>query len=158
MGDPALYPKIRTARHMYALQWLPREVRDDRPLLQQQLVNNNGWIDNNNNMTYLDARALVVFQDGDADFRRDTWAVYHNLHMCRLGVCPHWLWSLDVYGLSTSTPTVIIIHSCPICFDPELPNPQIFPARSIAEASAQFQVRDPTVEREGCQGRRGEKK
>eukprot|EP00962_Isochrysis_galbana_P019435 scaffold5664_cov115-Isochrysis_galbana.AAC.11 len=119
MGDPALYPEIRTARHMYALQWLPREVRDDRPLLQQ-------WIDNN--MTYLDARALVVFQDdGDADFRRDTWAVYHNLHMCRL-------------------------EACPICFDPELPNPQIFPARSIAEASAQFQVRDPTVEREGEDG------
>eukprot|EP00962_Isochrysis_galbana_P022094 scaffold6558_cov136-Isochrysis_galbana.AAC.7 len=30
-----------------------------------------------------------------------------------------------------------------------MPNPQIFPARSIAAASAQFQVRDPTVEREG---------
>jgi len=50
MGDPALYPEIRMARHMYALQWLPREIRDDRPLLQQ-------WI--NNNMSYLDARALV---------------------------------------------------------------------------------------------------
>eukprot|EP00962_Isochrysis_galbana_P020884 scaffold6130_cov112-Isochrysis_galbana.AAC.3 len=43
MGDPSRYPEIRTARHMYALQWLPREIRDDRPLLQQ-------WIDNN--MTY----------------------------------------------------------------------------------------------------------
>eukprot|EP00962_Isochrysis_galbana_P055446 scaffold27229_cov146-Isochrysis_galbana.AAC.4 len=89
MGDPpALYPEIRMARHMYALQWLPREIRDDRPLLQQ-------WIDNN--LTYLDALALVVFQDGDADFRRDSWSTYHNLHMCRLGlgVCPHWLWSLD---------------------------------------------------------------
>eukprot|EP00962_Isochrysis_galbana_P041525 scaffold15267_cov118-Isochrysis_galbana.AAC.13 len=64
MGDPARYPEIRMARHMYALQWLPREVRDDRPLLQQ-------WIDNN--MSYLDARALVVFQDGDADFCRDFW-------------------------------------------------------------------------------------
>eukprot|EP00962_Isochrysis_galbana_P037717 scaffold13249_cov118-Isochrysis_galbana.AAC.9 len=40
--------------------------------------------------------------------------------------------------------------SCPLlCFDPELPNPSIFPARSIAEASAQFQHRDPTIEREG---------
>eukprot|EP00962_Isochrysis_galbana_P050734 scaffold22083_cov118-Isochrysis_galbana.AAC.2 len=36
-----------------------------------------------------------------------------------------------------------------MCFNPQLPNPNIFPARSIAEASAQFQVRDPTVEREG---------
>jgi len=43
MGDPSRYPEIRTARHMYALRWLPREIRDDRPLLQQ-------WIDNN--MTY----------------------------------------------------------------------------------------------------------
>eukprot|EP00962_Isochrysis_galbana_P016960 scaffold4855_cov115-Isochrysis_galbana.AAC.2 len=40
MGDPSRYPEIRMARHMYALQWLPREIRDDRPLLQQ-------WIDNN---------------------------------------------------------------------------------------------------------------
>eukprot|EP00962_Isochrysis_galbana_P048097 scaffold19937_cov127-Isochrysis_galbana.AAC.10 len=52
----------------------------------------------------------------------------------------------DVYGLSTPT---AIIHSCPMCFNPGFPNPQIFPARSIAEASAQFQVRDPSVEREG---------
>eukprot|EP00962_Isochrysis_galbana_P009680 scaffold2700_cov123-Isochrysis_galbana.AAC.5 len=36
-----------------------------------------------------------------------------------------------------------------MCFNPQLPNPQIYPARSIAEASAQFLVRDPTVEREG---------
>eukprot|EP00962_Isochrysis_galbana_P028737 scaffold9114_cov118-Isochrysis_galbana.AAC.25 len=97
-------------------------------------------------MSYLDARALAVFQAGDADFRRASWSVYHNLHMCRLGVCPNWLWSLDVFSLSTPT---AIIHSCPVCFDPQLPNPQIFPARSIAVASAQFQVRDPTVEREG---------
>eukprot|EP00962_Isochrysis_galbana_P016276 scaffold4656_cov117-Isochrysis_galbana.AAC.8 len=89
MGDPSRYPEIRMARHMYALQWLPREIRDDRPLLQQ-------WIDNN--LTYLDACAIVVFQDGDADFRRDSWSTYHNLHMCRLGVCSHWL-----IGFGTST-------------------------------------------------------
>eukprot|EP00962_Isochrysis_galbana_P001705 scaffold451_cov124-Isochrysis_galbana.AAC.6 len=59
---------------------------------------------------------------------------------------PQWLWDIDVYSLSTPT---AIIHSCPKCFNPQLPNPQIFPARSIAVASAQFQVRDPTVEREG---------
>eukprot|EP00962_Isochrysis_galbana_P039990 scaffold14454_cov122-Isochrysis_galbana.AAC.1 len=29
--------------------------------------------------------------------------------MCRLGVCPNWLWSLDVFSLSTPT---AIIHSC----------------------------------------------
>jgi len=26
MGDPALYPDIRHARHIYALQWLPRDT------------------------------------------------------------------------------------------------------------------------------------
>eukprot|EP00962_Isochrysis_galbana_P055005 scaffold26663_cov134-Isochrysis_galbana.AAC.3 len=46
-------------------------------------------------------------------------------------------------------PRPSIIYSCPVCFNPQLPNPQIYPARSIAVASAQFQVRDPTVEREG---------
>jgi len=46
-----------------------------------------------------------------------------------------------------STPTAII-HSCPECFNPELPNPSIYPARSIAEASAQFQNRDPSVVQE----------
>eukprot|EP00962_Isochrysis_galbana_P059266 scaffold32718_cov124-Isochrysis_galbana.AAC.1 len=66
--------------------------------------------------------------------------------MCRLGVCPNWLWSIDAFGLSTPT---AIIHSCHVCFNPQLPNPHVFPARSIAEASSQFQVRDPTVEREG---------
>jgi len=66
MGDPSRYPEIRMARHMYALQWLPRDIRDDRPLLQQ-------WIDNN--LSYLDARALEVFQSGDADFRRASWSV-----------------------------------------------------------------------------------
>eukprot|EP00962_Isochrysis_galbana_P013440 scaffold3811_cov116-Isochrysis_galbana.AAC.4 len=29
MGDPSRYPEIRLARHMYALQWLPRDIRDD---------------------------------------------------------------------------------------------------------------------------------
>eukprot|EP00962_Isochrysis_galbana_P013894 scaffold3951_cov121-Isochrysis_galbana.AAC.8 len=57
------------------------------------------WIDNN--MSYLDALALEVFQYGDADFRRDSWSTYYNLHMCRLGVCPKWLWDIDMYGLST---------------------------------------------------------
>eukprot|EP00962_Isochrysis_galbana_P051885 scaffold23306_cov125-Isochrysis_galbana.AAC.14 len=44
------------------------------------------WIDNN--LSYLDALVLVDLQAGDADFRRDSWSTYHNLHMCRLGVCP----------------------------------------------------------------------
>eukprot|EP00962_Isochrysis_galbana_P024280 scaffold7423_cov118-Isochrysis_galbana.AAC.3 len=137
MGDPALYPDIRHARHVYALQWLPRAISDDLSLMRL-------WI--NNNMSYLDALALEDFQYHDADFRRDSWSTYHNLHMCRLGVCPNWLWSLDVFSLSTPT---AIIHSCPVCFNLQLPNPQIFHARSIAAASAQFQVRDHTVEREG---------
>eukprot|EP00962_Isochrysis_galbana_P048888 scaffold20532_cov123-Isochrysis_galbana.AAC.6 len=33
MGDPSRYPEIRAARTMYALRWLPREIRDDRLLL-----------------------------------------------------------------------------------------------------------------------------
>eukprot|EP00962_Isochrysis_galbana_P056822 scaffold28955_cov139-Isochrysis_galbana.AAC.1 len=115
MGDPALYPEIRTARFLYAMQWLPRDFTADYQARQQ-------WIDNN--LTYLDGLVIANLHYHDADFRRDTWSTYHNLHMCRLGVCP-------------------------VCFNPQLPNPQIFPARSIAAASAQFQVRDPTVEREG---------
>eukprot|EP00962_Isochrysis_galbana_P052072 scaffold23448_cov133-Isochrysis_galbana.AAC.2 len=53
MGDPSRYSDIRMARTVYALQWLPRDLRDDRLLLQQ-------WIDNN--MTYLDARVLADLQ------------------------------------------------------------------------------------------------
>eukprot|EP00962_Isochrysis_galbana_P029107 scaffold9276_cov112-Isochrysis_galbana.AAC.4 len=30
MGDPSRYPEIRAARTVYALQWLPRDLRDDR--------------------------------------------------------------------------------------------------------------------------------
>eukprot|EP00962_Isochrysis_galbana_P005205 scaffold1419_cov95-Isochrysis_galbana.AAC.2 len=56
MGDPSRYPEIRHARHIYALQWLPRAIRDDVPLLRQ-------WIDNN--MSYLDALVLEVFQYGE---------------------------------------------------------------------------------------------
>jgi len=41
-------------------------------------------------------------------------------------------------------------YSGVLASNPQLPNPHVFPARSIAEASAQFQVRDPTVEREGA--------
>eukprot|EP00962_Isochrysis_galbana_P048977 scaffold20598_cov145-Isochrysis_galbana.AAC.1 len=110
MGDPALYPEVRTARFLYAMQWLPPDFRADYQARQQ-------WIDNN--LTYLDGLAIAEFHYNDADFRRDTWSVYHDLHMCRLGVCPKWLWSLDVYGLSTPT---AIIHSCPMCFNPQLPN------------------------------------
>jgi len=51
------------------------------------------WIDNN--LTYLDGLAIANLHYHDADFRRDTWAVYHNLHMCRLGVCPQWLWGRE---------------------------------------------------------------
>eukprot|EP00962_Isochrysis_galbana_P036575 scaffold12670_cov119-Isochrysis_galbana.AAC.7 len=124
MGDPAQYPEVRMARFLYAMQWLPPDLRADYGARQQ-------WIDNN--MSYLDGFALGLLHYHDADFRRDTWFTYHNLYMCRLGVCPNWLWDIDVYGLSTPT---AIIHSCPICFNPQLPNPQIFPARSIAEGPA----------------------
>jgi len=93
MGDPSLYPEIRTARHMYALRWLPREIRDDRPLLQQ-------WIDNN--MSYLDARALVVLQAGDSDFRRDSWSVYMytTISICAALACPASLGSAFIFEIS----------------------------------------------------------
>eukprot|EP00962_Isochrysis_galbana_P030975 scaffold10073_cov136-Isochrysis_galbana.AAC.11 len=58
-----------------------------------------------------------------------------------MALVPRCLWPFHPHGYHP--------YSCPMCFNPGLPNPQIFPARSIAEASAQFQVRDPTVEREG---------
>eukprot|EP00962_Isochrysis_galbana_P030788 scaffold10007_cov129-Isochrysis_galbana.AAC.2 len=39
--------------------------------------------------------------------------------MCRLGVCPQYLWTIDVYGLSTFFPPQppSSIDSCPLCFD-----------------------------------------
>eukprot|EP00962_Isochrysis_galbana_P010558 scaffold2922_cov125-Isochrysis_galbana.AAC.1 len=45
-----------------------------------------------NNLSYLDGLVIANLHYNDADFRRGTWGVYHNLHMCRLGVCPNWLW------------------------------------------------------------------
>jgi len=54
MGDPSRHQEIRMARFMYAMQWLPHDLRDDYGLRQQ-------WIDNN--MSYLDALALALLQD-----------------------------------------------------------------------------------------------
>eukprot|EP00962_Isochrysis_galbana_P053939 scaffold25482_cov165-Isochrysis_galbana.AAC.4 len=62
MGDPAQYPEIRAARFQYAMQWLPSDLRADYQLRQQ-------WIDNN--MSYLDGRALAVLQAEDSAFLRD---------------------------------------------------------------------------------------
>jgi len=112
MGDPAMYPEIRTARSIYVLQRLPRDFTADVDARKQ-------WVDNN--LTYLDGLVLADLHYHDADFRRDSWSTYHNLHMCRLGVCPQWLWSLDVFGLSLSTPAAII-HSYPFPFFP-IPSP-----------------------------------
>eukprot|EP00962_Isochrysis_galbana_P027853 scaffold8767_cov121-Isochrysis_galbana.AAC.8 len=67
MGDPSRYPEIRMVRFLYAMQWLPPDLRADYHLRQQ-------WIDNNR--SYLDARALAVLQDGDHTFRRDSWIEY----------------------------------------------------------------------------------
>eukprot|EP00962_Isochrysis_galbana_P021420 scaffold6320_cov126-Isochrysis_galbana.AAC.3 len=39
MGDPALYPEVRTARFLYAMQWLPRDFTADYQARQL-------WIDN----------------------------------------------------------------------------------------------------------------
>eukprot|EP00962_Isochrysis_galbana_P036777 scaffold12774_cov153-Isochrysis_galbana.AAC.6 len=138
MGDPAQYPEIRTARFLYAMQWLPPDLRADYQARQQ-------WIDNN--MSYLDGLALAVLHSHDADFRRDTWFIYHNLYMCRLlGVCPNWLWDIGVYGLvplprplSIAAPCASTLSFPILKYSPPVP-------LQIAEASAQFQVRDPTVD------------
>ena len=45
MGDPAMYPEIRAARNVYALQRLPSDFTAD-PQARKQ------WVDNN--LTYLD--------------------------------------------------------------------------------------------------------
>eukprot|EP00962_Isochrysis_galbana_P019775 scaffold5766_cov110-Isochrysis_galbana.AAC.2 len=76
MGDPAMYPEIRTARFIYAMQRLPRDFTADVQARQM-------WIDNN--LTYLDGLVIADLHYHDADFRRDSWSTYHNLHMCRLG-------------------------------------------------------------------------
>ena len=68
MGDPSRYPDIRMARFMYAMQWLPRDLRADYGLRQQ-------WIDKN--MSYLDALALALLQDKDSDYMKDSWPEYH---------------------------------------------------------------------------------
>eukprot|EP00962_Isochrysis_galbana_P019211 scaffold5591_cov122-Isochrysis_galbana.AAC.1 len=72
MGDPARYPEIRTARFIYAMQRLPRDFTADVQARQQ-------WVDNN--LTYLDGLVLADLHYHDADFRRDSWSTYHNLHM-----------------------------------------------------------------------------
>eukprot|EP00962_Isochrysis_galbana_P048754 scaffold20395_cov128-Isochrysis_galbana.AAC.7 len=40
MGDPAMYPEVRSARNIYALQRLPRDFTDDVMARKQ-------WVDNN---------------------------------------------------------------------------------------------------------------
>eukprot|EP00962_Isochrysis_galbana_P018867 scaffold5475_cov127-Isochrysis_galbana.AAC.1 len=69
MGDPSRYPEIRMARFMYAMQWLAPDVRADYGLRQQ-------WIDNN--MTYLDALLLALYQDNDSSYMSDTWPEYNS--------------------------------------------------------------------------------
>eukprot|EP00962_Isochrysis_galbana_P051236 scaffold22615_cov133-Isochrysis_galbana.AAC.3 len=46
------YPEIRMARFLYAMQWLPRDLRADYQLRQQWMI------DNNNNMSYTSTRSL----------------------------------------------------------------------------------------------------
>eukprot|EP00962_Isochrysis_galbana_P052684 scaffold24170_cov102-Isochrysis_galbana.AAC.1 len=67
MGDPAMYPEIRTARSIYALQRLPRDFTADVDARKQ-------WVDNN--LTYLDGLVLADLHYHDADFRRDSCLVH----------------------------------------------------------------------------------
>jgi len=52
MGDPAMYPDIRAARNVYALQRLPSDFSAD-PQARKQ------WVDNN--LTYLDGPILRFY-------------------------------------------------------------------------------------------------
>jgi len=93
MGDPSRYPEIRMARFLYAMKWLPPDLRADYQL--RQLCNNGSTT---TCQSYLDALALAFLQDRDHSYRsNNTWPEYHNKHMCRLGVCPNYLWTIDVY-------------------------------------------------------------
>jgi|EP00962_Isochrysis_galbana_P055768 hypothetical protein len=120
MGDPSRYPEIRMARHIYALhlQWLPREVRDDRPLLQQ-------WIDTTIYPTSTRARswsskmAMLTFVGTPGPLIITSTCP----HVPPRRVPPMALVPRCVYVYGLSTPTAII-HSCPMCFNPQLPNPQ----------------------------------
>jgi len=142
-GDPSRYPKIRMARFLFALQWLPRDLRADYGLRQQ-------WIDNN--MTYLDALVLALLQDKDSDYMKDTWPEYHYKHMCRLCVCPQYLWTIDMC-MAFQPPTRLSISiAAPSATIPSFRTHSFTrpaPFSSIAEATAQFLVRDPNVERVG---------
>eukprot|EP00962_Isochrysis_galbana_P019516 scaffold5684_cov127-Isochrysis_galbana.AAC.1 len=51
MGDPAMYPEIRSARNVYALQRLPRDFTADVQARKQ-------WVDNN--LTYLDTELAKI--------------------------------------------------------------------------------------------------
>eukprot|EP00962_Isochrysis_galbana_P028116 scaffold8864_cov122-Isochrysis_galbana.AAC.4 len=76
MSDPSRYPDIRTARLVYALQWLPRDFRDDKWLRQQ-------W-STTTCPTSMAARSPF--------FKMKTTPFVGNIsqpaHVCRLGVCP----------------------------------------------------------------------
>eukprot|EP00962_Isochrysis_galbana_P048191 scaffold19994_cov129-Isochrysis_galbana.AAC.1 len=82
MGEARKYPEIRALRFQYAMLFLPHHLRDDEELRKQ-------WIDNNNNLTYLDAELLELYLDEDHSFMRFTWPEYHLKQACRLGMCPN---------------------------------------------------------------------
>eukprot|EP00962_Isochrysis_galbana_P033327 scaffold11144_cov111-Isochrysis_galbana.AAC.7 len=88
MGDPSLYPEIRTARFIYAMQRLPRDFTADVQARQQ-------WVDNN--LTYLDGLVLADLHYHDADFRRGTWVLSGARGAPRLKrTCLSWMVSLIV--------------------------------------------------------------
>eukprot|EP00962_Isochrysis_galbana_P029498 scaffold9430_cov128-Isochrysis_galbana.AAC.6 len=88
MGDTRKYPEIRALRFKYAMQFLPRHLRNDVEYRKQ-------WIDNN--LTYLDAELLERYIDEDSEYMRFTWPEYHLKQACRLGVCPHYLYEQDKF-------------------------------------------------------------
>eukprot|EP00962_Isochrysis_galbana_P019520 scaffold5687_cov132-Isochrysis_galbana.AAC.2 len=85
MGDPAMYPEIRSARNIYALQRLPRDFTDDVMARKQ-------WVDNN--LTYFDGLLLANFHYHDADFRRDSWPIALSPVVLRL-------WTIPVKAMNT---------------------------------------------------------
>eukprot|EP00962_Isochrysis_galbana_P031677 scaffold10322_cov117-Isochrysis_galbana.AAC.2 len=83
------------ARHMYALPLRVTRCSGCRvPFVMIVLLCNNGSTTTCPTSTRSRSRSfnmeMLTFVG-----TLGSWSTYHNLHMCRLGVCPNWLWSLD---------------------------------------------------------------
>eukprot|EP00962_Isochrysis_galbana_P036144 scaffold12452_cov113-Isochrysis_galbana.AAC.6 len=72
MGDPALYPEVRTARFLYAMQWLPPDFRADYQAAKRG---------NNGSTTISPVERLFTNIQASRPSRRTRWPM-------RSGCCP----------------------------------------------------------------------